>query len=98
MNRFASTLCCAILAGVIMAGCAKKGTTDLDSLVRIVASQEVKGNLDNFHFMHQKAGMVCDNCHHKFNNPDRVKICANCHRGNERKIAKELCQKCHLKK
>ncbi len=96
MNRLVRAACGMVLIGMIsgIAGCAKKGTTDVDKLVRIVASQEAKGYLDNFHNVHQKSGMVCD----KFKNPDRIKICANCHRGNELKIAKELCQKCHLEK
>ncbi|MCP4131686.1 MAG: hypothetical protein GY754_11970 [bacterium] len=33
------------------------------------------------HRLHKKAGLKCINCHHRKNNPSRVKKCVYCHKG-----------------
>lgn len=97
--RLIMTLCvCAIIAGIVSVGsCSSKGPTDLNKLKKIVASQTPKDEMDLVHKAHEKAGIDCYQCHHKWENPDRIRNCTNCHRGKEEEIARGICVKCHEK-
>ena len=51
------------------------------------------------HKTHEDAGVKCINCHHKKDNPDRIKQCASCHRGdNGYETMHGLCVDCHIEK
>ncbi|OHD64067.1 MAG: hypothetical protein A2176_08625 [Spirochaetes bacterium RBG_13_51_14] len=85
----------AVMILAVFVSCKKNGPTDLSKLTVIVSSESGKDNMDIVHRSHEKAGITCEKCHHKFENPDRIKICSNCHRGDEKRIARDMCVKCH---
>jgi hypothetical protein len=87
-----------IAAAMAAASCNKKGPTDLKKLIPIVSSQTGKDEMDVIHKTHERAGIVCYKCHHKWENPDRIRNCTNCHRGKEESIARGTCLTCHEKK
>jgi hypothetical protein len=78
--------------------CKKKGPTELSQLKVVVASQSGKDQMDIIHKAHEKAGIDCYKCHHKWENPDRIRNCSNCHRDDVEKITKDTCLKCHMTK
>lgn len=48
------------------------------------------------HKTHDKEGVTCIKCHHKFENDERNKKCAVCHIGEDGKgIMHDLCIGCH---
>jgi hypothetical protein len=97
MRILKPALCCLIAAiiPVLFVSCKKKGPTDLADLSIIVASQKGKDYMDIVHRTHDRAGIICEKCHHRYENPDRLKICSNCHRGEEKRIARDMCVRCH---
>ncbi len=78
--------------------CKKKGPTDLSELTVIVASQSGKDYMDIVHKTHEHAGIDCYKCHHKWENPDRIRNCSNCHVDDIKKITGDNCLKCHVSK
>ncbi len=49
------------------------------------------------HKVHEEQGIQCVVCHHKHDNPERIKVCAKCHYGeNGYKTMHELCIDCHI--
>jgi len=57
------------------------------------------GGVTMSHKTHEDAGLICENCHHKKNNPDRIKVCARCHVGdNGYERLHGLCVDCHIAK
>ncbi len=49
------------------------------------------------HSVHEHAGMKCVDCHHKENNPERIKECAVCHYGDKGYDTMHgLCLDCHI--
>ena len=49
------------------------------------------------HNLHEEAGVECVTCHHKRDNPARIKECAECH-SNEKgdEILHTFCIECHM--
>ena len=86
-----------ILASIFIS-CKKKGPTDLTELTVIVASQSGKDYMDIVHKTHEKAGIDCYKCHHKWENPDRIRNCSNCHVDDIKKVTNDTCLKCHESK
>lgn len=51
------------------------------------------------HKTHEDIGMKCVECHHKKDNPERIKQCASCHKGdNGYETMHGLCVDCHIAK
>jgi hypothetical protein len=100
MNNIKSAICCAtcILTTASIVACARKGPVDLSVLKPIVASESGKDNMDIVHKTHENAGIDCYNCHHKWENPDRIRNCTNCHTKDLPQITKDTCVKCHTAK
>jgi hypothetical protein len=93
--------------------CSRKGPVDMKVLIPIVASESGKDNMDIVHKTHESAGIDCYKCHHKWENPDRIRNCTNCHPkdakdvkdakdakdvGDVAQITKDTCVKCHMEK
>ncbi len=58
------------------------------------------GSVVMSHDTHTKSGMECIDCHHKVNNPARIKRCADpgCHTGGEGYATMHgFCLGCHIK-
>src|SRR3990172_9791516 len=100
MKGWRVILCCAILViiSAIFISCKKKAPTDLSLLTTHVASQSGKDQVNILHQTHEKAEVTCIKCHHKFENPARIKICSKCHGGDEKRITEALCVKCHIER
>jgi hypothetical protein len=98
MRILKTALCCFIVAIIpaLFISCKKTGPTDLNDLSIIVASQKGKDYMDIVHRTHDRKGIICEKCHHRYENPDRLKICSNCHRGDEKRIAQDMCVRCHV--
>lgn len=46
----------------------------------------------------EEMGLECVDCHHKVNNPERIKECAVCHKGYDGfDVLHGLCEGCHQK-
>ncbi|MBN2158454.1 MAG: hypothetical protein JW807_03590 [Spirochaetes bacterium] len=88
-------LCC-ILAALL--SCSRKGPVDLKVLVPIVDSKTGKDYMDIVHKTHEKKRIDCYQCHHKWENPDRIRNCSNCHAGEVAQITRDTCVKCHTMK
>jgi cytochrome c553 len=72
-----------------------QGPTDLASMTKVVAGDVEKGYMDKVHDSHEGA-VKCVECHHKDENPDRIKKCADCHADDDAKEkAESLCLGCH---
>jgi hypothetical protein len=97
MNKLKLLIICiiAFMIPALCISCKKKGPTELSELTKIVASQSSKDEMDIVHKTHEKAGIDCYNCHHKWENPDRIRNCSNCHQKDVGKITKDTCLKCH---
>lgn len=93
-------MCCimVLILASIFISCKKKGPTDLTELTVIVASQSGKDYMDIVHKTHEKAGIDCYKCHHKWENPDRIRNCSNCHVDDIKKVTNDTCLKCHESK
>jgi hypothetical protein len=106
MKTIKSAICCAtcILTAASIMACSRKGPVDMNVLIPIVASESGKDNMDIVHKTHESAGIDCLKCHHKWENPDRIRNCTNCHTkdtkdvGDVAKITKDTCVKCHMEK
>lgn len=97
MNKLNLLTCCllAVIIPALFVSCKKKGPTDMAELTRIVATQSTKDEMDIVHKTHEKAGIDCYKCHHKWENPDRIRNCSNCHQKDLVVITKDTCLKCH---
>ncbi len=87
-----------LMLPALLVSCKKKGPTDMPELTRIVATQTSKDDMDIVHKTHEKAGIDCYKCHHKWENPDRIRNCSNCHQKDIVQITKDTCLKCHTAK
>ncbi len=87
-----------LIIPAFIVSCKKKGPTDMAELTRIVATQSTKDEMDIVHKTHEKMGIDCYKCHHKWENPDRIRNCSNCHQKDIEQITKDTCLKCHLAK
>jgi Zn finger protein HypA/HybF involved in hydrogenase expression len=99
MMKWRRGVLCGFIAVIIPAvfiSCKKNAPTDLAQLTKFVASQTSKDQVNVLHKTHEKAEVACVTCHHKFENPERIKTCSTCHGGDEKRIAQDLCLKCHI--
>ena len=100
MNMLKSIICSLvvlILASLVVS-CKKKGPTNLAELKVIVATQTSKDYMDIVHKTHANVEIDCYKCHHKWENPDRIRNCSNCHIDDIEQITRDNCLKCHLSK
>ncbi|HOT45511.1 MAG TPA: cytochrome c3 family protein [Spirochaetota bacterium] len=97
MNRTNLLVCCivAVMIPTLFVSCKKKGPTDMAELTRIVSTRSTKDEMDIVHKTHEKTGIDCYRCHHKWENPDRIRNCSNCHQKDIVQITKDTCLKCH---
>ncbi len=100
MKCIKTAICCmtCLLTIVSVSACSRKGPVDVSVLVPIVESKSGKDNMDIVHKMHENAGIDCYKCHHKWENPDRIRNCSNCHTNDSVQITKDTCVKCHMTK
>lgn len=55
------------------------------------------GSVKMSHKAHEEEGLKCLDCHHKHDNPERIKVCAKCHYGeNGYTRMHGLCIDCHI--
>jgi len=61
---------------------------------------QYKGNVGAVtmsHSVHEQHGVKCADCHHKNDNPERIKQCAKCHYGEKGfNTMHGLCVDCHI--
>jgi hypothetical protein len=57
------------------------------------------GPVEVYHRTFEKAGLTCSTCHHKKNNPNRIKQCARCHKGVAgMDVLHKKCGQCHMER
>lgn len=100
MKKYKTAICCAtsILIMMSVVACSRKGPVDVAVLIPIVKSESGKDNMDIVHTTHKNAGIDCYKCHHKWENPDRIRNCSNCHTKDIKQITIDTCVKCHSTK
>jgi len=94
-----------VIPGVfLIAVSCKEGTTsinpsptDVVTITKITSEEDAQLLYVKMpHNLHEEAGVECQTCHHKFDNPERNKICADCHYGEEGdRIIHTFCIDCH---
>lgn len=95
-----------ILAVFLITVSCKEGTTsinpsptDVVTITKIMSEEDVQMLYVKMpHNLHEEAGVECQTCHHKNDNPARIKTCSgkDCHYGEEGdKLIHTFCIDCH---